>query len=144
LGFILTSTLWATALRRFPLRHVSTAVFCGFGLFLLSLLFCAYDPRYILAAYCLYGIAQAGSHLVWHLSGPIFSKNEASFQYSSVNILAIGLRGLIGPPLGGLIAQLLSPEIAIATGFGIGGIAVWYMVSRRGYVYQTENLSLAS
>jgi MFS family permease len=131
LGFILTSTLWASAIRRFPLPLVSAAVFCGFGLFLASLLLAIFDPRFVLAAYGIYGIAQAGSHLIWHLSGPIFSGKETSFQYSSVNILAIGLRGMIGPLLGGLITQFLSPEIAIATGAGIGSFAVWYMISRR-------------
>ncbi len=131
LGFILTSNLWASAIRRFPLPLVSSAVFCGFGLFLGTLLLAIFDPRFVLVAYGLYGIAQAGSHLIWHLSGPIFSGTETSFQYSSVNILAIGLRGIIGPPLGGLIAQFLSPEIAILTGLGIGFFAVWYMVARR-------------
>lgn len=138
LGFLLTSNLWASALRRFPLRLVSAAIFCGFGLFLLFLLLSIEDPRFVLAAYGLYGIAQAGSHLVWNLSGPIFSGKEASFQYSSVNILAIGVRGLIGPPLGGLIAQFLSPEVAIVTGCGIGACAVWHMVSNRTLVYQSE------
>ena len=131
LGFILTSNLWASALRRFPLSLVSGAVFCGFGLFLASLLLCTIDPRFVLVAYGVYGIAQGGSHLVWNLSGPIFAGKETSFQYSSVNILAIGVRGLIGPPLGGLITQFLSPELAIATGMGIGAFAVWYMVTRR-------------
>ena len=134
LGFILTSNLWASAIRCFPLHLVSGAVFCGFGFFLFSLLLAAFDPRFILVAYGVYGIAQAGSHLVWNLSGPIFSGKETSFQYSSVNILAIGVRGMIGPPLGGLIAQFLSPEAAIATGIGIGCFAVWYTVSGRVYV----------
>lgn len=131
LGFIITSNVWASAIRRFPLPLVSGAVFCGFGLFLASLLLSIFDPRFVLLAYGIYGIAQAGSHLVWNLSGPIFSGKEASFQYSSVNILAIGVRGIIGPPLGGLIAHFLSPEIAIATGIGIGVCAIWYMVSQR-------------
>lgn len=136
LGFILTSNLWVTAIRRFPLHIVSGAVFCGFGVFFASLLLAIFDPRFVLIAYALYGVSQAGSHLVWNLSGPIFSGKETSFQYSSVNILAIGLRGLIGPPLGGLLAQFVSPEIAIVTGAGIGAFAVWYMISRRVFVQQ--------
>ncbi len=131
LGFLVASTFWASAIRRFPLSLVSAAVFFGFGLFLAALLLAIIDSRFVLIAYALYGVAQAGSHLVWNLSGPIFSGKEASFQFSSVNILAIGVRGMIGPPLGGMIAQFLSPEIAIATGFGIGVLAVWYMITRR-------------
>lgn len=131
LGFILTSSLWASAMRRFPLPVVSAAAFCGFVLFLSMLLLAMIDPRFVLIAYGVYGIAQAGSHLVWNLSGPIFSGKETSFQFSSVNILAIGVRGMIGPPLGGLIAQFLSPQIALVTGCCIGGFAMWYMVSRQ-------------
>ena len=128
-GFISTSALWAGAIRRFPLPLVSGAVFCFFALFLGCLLLAIFDPLFILAAYAIYGIAQAGSHLIWNLSGPIFSGKETSFQYSSVNILAIGLRGIIGPPLGGLLAQFVSPEVAIATGLAVGFGAVWYIVS---------------
>ena len=129
LGFILTSNLWAKAIRRFSISLISGAVFCGFVLFLICLLLAAFTPMFVLVAYGVYGVAQAGSHLVWNLSGPIFSGKETSFQYSSVNVLTIGVRGMLGPPVGGLIAQLLSPEIAIATGCVIGASAMWFMVA---------------
>ena len=129
LGFLLTSNLWARAIRRFPISWVSGAVFCGFSLFLVCLLLAIITPMFVLVAYGVYGVAQAGSHLVWNLSGPIFSGKESSFQYSSVNVLAIGVRGMFGPLVGGIIAQFLSPEIAIGTGCAIGASAVWYMVS---------------
>lgn len=129
LGFILTSNLWAKAIHRFSISLVSGAVFCGFGLFLICLLLAAVTPIFVLVAYGIYGVAQAGSHLVWNLSGPIFSGKETSFQYSSVNVLAIGVRGMVGPLVGGLIAQFLSPEIAIATGCVIGASAMWYMIA---------------
>ena len=129
LGFILTSNLWAKAIRRFSISLVSGVVFCGFGVFLVCLLLAAISPIFVLVAYGVYGVAQAGSHLVWNLSGPIFSGKETSFQYSSVNVLAIGVRGMFGPLVGGLIAQFLSPEIAIVTGCVIGASAMWYMLA---------------
>ena len=129
LGFILTSNLWAKAIRRFSISLVSGVVFCGFGIFLVCLLLAAISPIFVLVAYGVYGVAQAGSHLVWNLSGPIFSGKETSFQYSSVNVLAIGVRGMFGPLVGGLIAQFLSPEIAIVTGCVIGASAMWYMLA---------------
>ena len=131
LGFLLTSNLWAKAIRRFPISLVSKMVFFFFSLFLVCLLLSGFTPMFVLVAYGIYGIAQAGSHLVWNLSGPIFAGSETSFQYSSVNILAIGIRGMIGPLIGGLIAQFLSPQIAIATGCLIGLSAAWYMASLR-------------
>lgn len=130
LGFVLTSRVWAAALRKFPLPLVSGAIFVGFGLFLFCLLCTKISPIFVLIAYGVYGIAQAGSHLVWNLSGPIFSGSEASFQYSLVNVLAIGIRGMIGPLIGGIIAQTVSPEVAIGLGCFIGGYAVWYMCAQ--------------
>jgi MFS family permease len=142
LGFIATSPLWAIAIRRFPLAYVSGAVFSCFGCFCACLLLAVMNPLFIFAAYAVYGVAQAGSDLVWNLSGPIFSGQGVSVQYSSVNILAIGLRGLIGPPLGGILAQFVSPEVAIATGLGIGCLAVWYTVSAYRHTQAPAPVSL--
>ena len=128
-GFIATSPMWASAIHRFPLGLVSGAVFSLFGCFVGCLLLAVFNPLFVLIAYAIYGVAQAGSHLVWNLSGPIFAGKEMSLQYSSVNILAIGLRGMIGPPLGGLLAQFVSPQMALATGLGMGCVAVWYTLS---------------
>ena len=37
---------------------------------------------------------QAGSELSWNMSGPLFSKQEESSSYTSVNIVTAGIRGL--------------------------------------------------
>ncbi|MBM3202103.1 MAG: MFS transporter [Chlamydiae bacterium] len=104
LGFVFTSSVWSAGLTRVSITHLTALVLFGFSLFPLCILFAPISHFWIYVAYILYGIAQAGSHLVWHLSGPIFAKEEDSSTYSGVNIVMVGIRGLIGPPLGGLLA----------------------------------------
>jgi hypothetical protein len=133
LGFVLSSQIWANNLKTLPIKTISSLVFSGFCLFILMLLLAHFDARFVLAAYAIYGVAQGGSDLVWHLSGPIFSGRQASYQYSSVNVLAVGLRGLIAPPLGGLITELVNPTATIGAGLLVGLAAVWYMLKSNSY-----------
>jgi hypothetical protein len=130
LGFIATSSHWARLLAKRHISFVSIAVFLGFSLFLLALLLASFDRNWVYAAYLFYGMAQAGSHLIWHLSGSIFSGKEPSFQYSSVNVLAVGLRGCIAPLLGGIIAQVLSDKLTIGLGVVLGLYSAYYMFSK--------------
>jgi predicted MFS family arabinose efflux permease len=128
LGFVLSSEIWADKLKTLPIKTITSLVFAGFCLFILMLLLAHFDARCVLAAYAIYGVAQAGSQLLWHLSGPIFAGKQASYQYSSVNVLAIGLRGIIAPPLGGLITELVNPTATVGAGLLVGFCAIWYML----------------
>jgi hypothetical protein len=131
LGFVLSSQIWANKLKTLSIATITSLVFTGFCLFSFMLLLARFDARCVLAAYAVYGIAQAGSQLLWHLSGPIFAGKQASYQYSSVNVLAIGLRGIIAPPLGGLITELASPTASIGVGLAVSCCAIWYMLRSR-------------
>ena len=128
LGFVLSSQIWADKLKTLPFKTISSLVFTGLCLFIFTLLLAHFDARCVLAAYAIYGVAQAGSQLLWHLSGPIFAGKQASYQYSSVNVLAIGLRGIIAPPLGGLITELVNPTATVGAGLLVGLFAIWYMI----------------
>ena len=131
LGFILSSPLWTSWLKRVPIHSLSISVFLSFSLFLVALLLCIFHPSWIFLAYLIYGIAQAESHLVWNLSGTLFAQEESSAQYSSVSVLTIGLRGLIAPPLGGLLAQYGSPEICLTVGSLMCVAGGYYMAVTR-------------
>ncbi len=114
LGFIIASPLWARLIGNFPINTLSGAVFFGFTLFFIALILTIVHPVWLFVAYLLYGIAQAGSHLIWHMSGSIFSKAENSTPYSSVNVLMVGLRGAIAPPLGGLVTEWLGSPFTMS------------------------------
>jgi MFS family permease len=103
IGFALASPFWVRQFSRQNLFSFGGVVAFLASLFPLILLCGHFQTVWIYSAYFLYGIMQAGSELAWHLSGPHFSQNEESSPYSSVNILTVGLRGLIIPALGSLI-----------------------------------------
>ena len=102
-GTIGSSKIWSKHLSQKSVLSVSSFVAVGFLLsqiFLLGSLSWYYS---VFFAYAIYGIAQGGSQLIWHLSGPLLSGKESSCQYSSVNILAVGVRGAAMPLLGGML-----------------------------------------
>ena len=125
LGFVLTSSLWSRGLSYFSVSKFTAIVLFGFALFPALISLAVVHAYWIYVAYFVYGIAQAGSHIIWHLSGPLFAGGEKSARYSGVNILMVGIRGFLGPPLGGLLALLLGavPVFIFSSVLCICGIA---------------------
>lgn len=112
LGFCLSTSAWARALNKYSIYSVISLVCALFALYIM----CIFSvisfswisfPAIIYMAYIIYGIASAGSHLAWNLSGAIFAKDESSMQFSSVNVVMVGLRGLIIHPLSGYLYSKL-------------------------------------
>ncbi|MGL4348155.1 MAG: MFS transporter [Chlamydiales bacterium] len=108
LGFCLSTSAWARALNKYPIYFVISLVCALFAVYIM----CIFSvisfplisfPSAIYIAYIIYGIASAGSHLAWNLSGAIFAKDESSMQFSSVNVVMVGIRGLIVHPLSGYL-----------------------------------------
>lgn len=108
-GIILSSQIWRKWLSDLPIPQMTLRILVGFGLFPIALLLSQAHMCWFYIAFITYGIAQAGSHLLWNLSGTLFAKNEDSAQYSRVNILMIGLRGIIAPSLGGWLCACWGP-----------------------------------
>ncbi|MCH9626283.1 MAG: hypothetical protein S4CHLAM123_14790 [Chlamydiales bacterium] len=106
-GFVLTSQLWANGMHRSDIFRFSSLIVLLGALFPLLLLTAQLHVFWVYIAYLLYGVMQAGSELSWHLSGPVFAKEEESSQYSGVNVLTVGLRGCVIPQLGAALCMLL-------------------------------------
>ena len=105
LGFSLSSWGWARGLERLSLFRIASLVFLSVGLFPAMLaLSSVWGIWWFFGAYFWYGVGQGGSHLVWNMSGPIFAGKEESSKYTGVGVVLAGLRGAVGPPLGGLLA----------------------------------------
>ncbi len=115
-GVVLTSSIWGKALGRFRLNPLTSFVILLFALFPACLLLAPYQIGWLYAAYLIYGIAQGGSHIVWHLSGPHFAGNADSSPYSGVNVVMVGLRGMIFPFLGSLLASFLGSALVLSLG----------------------------
>lgn len=122
LGFVLSSPIWAKWIDRVNVLKLSSGVFLAMGLFPVFLSLASLDLMWFYVAFFWYGVGQGGSHLVWHMSGPIFAGKEESSRYTGVNVVLAGLRGGVAPPLGGLLAVVSGP-IAV---FTLGGLMCLY------------------
>jgi hypothetical protein len=116
LGVVASSFFWKQGLQRFHVNVLSIWLLIGFGFFALTMLIAQMHLYCLYLAFFLYGISQSGSHLVWNLSGPIFAKGNVSIPYTSVNLLMVGVRGLIFPMLGGIFATFLPIQVVIGIG----------------------------
>jgi len=117
IGFALTSGLWAQWMSRVSIYKFSALVVLMFSLFPLGLLTAQYSLVFLYITYLGYGVMQAGSQLAWKLSGPIFAESEDSSLYSSVNVMTVGMRGLVANPLGGLLCMAGGPVVVLTLGF---------------------------
>ncbi len=130
LGFVFFSPIWARAMNRMSIASLTCLICLGFASFSIFLLFAPFSSILVYLAYIIYGVAQAGSHLLWHLSGPLFSQGEDSSQYSGVNILTVGMRGMIAPALGGLFCGAFGPIAVLAFGIGLCIYGGYHMIAR--------------
>ena len=115
-GFALASPAWAKELNRLDIFPFSGFIALLISLFPLFLITAKVDLLWLYIGYFCYGIAQAGSELVWNMSGPIFAREKDSSVFTSVNIVAVGIRGAFIPALGSFLIYSLSSTAAMAIG----------------------------
>ncbi|MBF8262438.1 MAG: transporter [Parachlamydiales bacterium] len=101
LGYVASSPLWGRWIDQHPIHRLASGVFLTIALFPVMLAMAQWQIFWLYAAYFLYGVGQGGSHLVWNMSGPHFAGKDESARYTGVNVAMAGLRGAVGPPLGG-------------------------------------------
>jgi hypothetical protein len=129
IGFLVTSHWWGKAMSRFGLSLLTRLVVFCFVLFGISLTLSSYHIFWIYIAYVIYGVAQGGSHIVWHLSGPALSGEEDSSIYSGTNVVTVGLRGMVFPFLGSVLAMSFGPLPVIILGTIFCGLGA--LITRR-------------
>lgn len=127
LGYICSLPLWTRLMGK-----VDIFTFCGVVsfiafLFPFGLIAAEWHLLWLYAAYIIYGLMQGGSELSWNLSGPIFSRHEDSSLYSGVNVVTVGLRGCVAPPLGSLLCYLQGPLSTLMIGSALCVLAAWQM-----------------
>ena len=84
------------------------------------------DKTQAVAAFAIFGLAMAALNIVWAM-GPIhYAPHGHAARYMSIHVALVGLRALIGHPLGGLIAHGAGssrPAFVVAAGlFGISTV----------------------
>jgi len=131
LGVVISSSAWGRAMGQYRLTPLAGWVILLFALFAACLLLATTGIAWLYIAYVIYGIAQGGSHLVWHLSGPFFSGKEDSSLYSGVNVVMVGLRGMIFPFLGSLLCAFLGPLFVLGLGMVFCLYSTYFMLMQK-------------
>ena len=116
IGYALTSRIWAHWMDRLSIYRFSSFVTILAGLFPLALMMGKIEVLWVYMAYLLYGVMQAGSEMSWNLAGPIFSQEEDSSAYSSVNLVTVGVRGCMIPFVGGYLFGVISASSVLLLG----------------------------
>jgi MFS family permease len=137
LGYVASSPLWGKWMGQHSIHRLASWVFLTIALFPPMLALAQWQLWWLYAAYFLYGVGQGGSHLVWNMSGPHFAGKEESARYTGVNVAMAGLRGAVGPPLGGW----LSVGWGVLPVLGIGAVlCLWSGIRILKYV-PSKNLA---
>ncbi len=139
LGFVVFSYFWTKAMQKRTLNYLLGFVCFGFALFPFFIMLALYFKAWIYVAFLSYGITQAGSHLLWNLSGPNFAKNEDSSNFSATNVLMVGVRGLVAPLLGGVLCEFFGPIAVIVIAIAICLAGCFWMFSKS---FSTREASL--
>lgn len=142
-GIVLSSLFWKKAMANLSVPQLNMRILIGFALFPFVLVLATQHIEWFYVAFIIYGVAQAGSHLLWNLSGTFFADQEDSSPYSRVNILMLGLRGMVAPALGGVLCTLFGPIPLLILGGLICMAGAWYSlrVHRRGQESQLTTSS---
>ena len=133
LGVAFSSFIWKSWLKRFSINFLMCLVLVGFCLFPITLLMAQINGLFLYPAFIIYGIAQAGSQLIWNLSGTIFAQESDSLPYTNVNILTLGIRGCIAPFLGGALCEILGPVPVLFIGTAL-------LILGGAYLFAKESL----
>lgn len=127
IGFASTTPAWAKMINKIDIyRFNGWVTFLAF-LFPFCLLAAQLNVGWVYFGYILYGIMQAGSELSWHLSGPMFSKEDDSSVYSSVNVLTVGLRGCIFPMAGTFLIGYIPVSSVLVIGSAFCLLSTFFM-----------------
>lgn len=136
IGFAFASPFWSRWIHQIDIYRFSSVLAALGCLFPVCLILAKVHLIWLYVGYISYGIMQSGNELTWNMSGPIFAKEEDSSLFSSVNVLAIGVRGAFVPALGSLICSLSSSLIAMLAGLLLCLLATFRFYS---YSYTEEN-----
>jgi MFS family permease len=140
IGYVLALPLWTRGISKLDIFVFSGIVTLIAAFFPIGLMIAQWNVIYLYGAYLVYGMMQGGSEMSWNLSGPIFSRHEDSSIYSGVNVVSIGLRGCLAPPLGSFLCTQMESTSVLVLGSALCLLATWQMY----WSHQQETYPLAA
>jgi F0F1-type ATP synthase assembly protein I len=137
ISFACSSPLWVRWIQKVDLFRFGAVLAALAALFPLLLLAAQTQILWLYLAYLTYGLMQAGNELSWNLSGPMFAKHQDSSPFSSVNIIAVGVRGMFIPSIGAFcLAQFGSTSVIVMSG------VLCLLASLRMAIYSQKKVQL--
>lgn len=137
IGFACSSPLWVRWIQKVDLFYFGAVIAALAALFPLFLMAAQSQILWLYIAYLIYGLMQAGNELSWNLSGPIFAKQQDSSPFSSVNVIAVGVRGIFIPSIGAYCLTQFGSTTVIA----ISGV-LCLLAALRMALYSREKATL--
>ncbi|MCK4934646.1 MAG: MFS transporter [Simkaniaceae bacterium] len=126
LGVMVSMYPWKRLFQRLHINELLGPVLIGFTIFPCLLLFAKVHLLFLYVAFFMYGIAQAGSRLVWSLSPLSFSKNHSSIHFSQANLFLAGVRGAVFPFLGSVLCKSYGASLTLTVGAFVCLLGVFY------------------
>lgn len=126
-GYAVASPAWVRLMNSINIYRFNGWVTLLAVIFPLCLIASQTNLSWLYVGYLLYGVMQAGSALSWNLSGPMFSQEEDSTVYTSVNVLTVGLRGCFVPAIGSLLTYYIHPTGVMLMGGLLCAMSTGYM-----------------
>jgi hypothetical protein len=135
-GILLSTYFWKRALSKVSTNIILSWILIGFSIFAFVLLFAKMSIYFLYLSFFVYGVAQAGSHLLWNLSGTLFSGDGDSTVFSGINILMVGIRGAVAPFIGGVLCYYFGPVIVLIIGAFFCITGVFYMLFKKSVPFE--------
>jgi MFS family permease len=117
---------------RIGVVRVAALGFALVGAFFLAMIFVR-DAGSLIAAYVLYGVCMAAVNVSWALGPLLFAPAGQAHHYGSVHMAMVGVRSLVGPALGYVVARLASfrAALGLAVAFEVAAVVLALGLARR-------------
>ncbi len=132
----LFSPLAGRALDRWNAVTVASLGFAVLATFPLVMLL-SHGIHTVYGAFALYGVGMAGANMAWTMGPILFAGKRDAASYMGVHVTMVGIRGLLGNPLGLLLLQTIGARATFGICVALFAVSVVYMWRLRGDVAST-------
>jgi MFS family permease len=86
---------------------------------------------HVYAAFSIYGLAMGAVNIAWTMGPILFARDRDAASYMGVHVTMVGIRGLIGNPIGLLILETAGSRAAFGVATGLFVVATVLMMDLR-------------
>lgn len=122
----LFSPLAGRALDRWDAVSVAAVGFAVLATFPFAMML-SHGIHSVYGAFALYGVGMAGANMAWTMGPILFAGKRDAAAYMGVHVTMVGIRGLLGNPLGLLLLQTIGARATFGICSALFAISVIYM-----------------